>query len=141
MRPTSEISGVSGSKALKVILVSLVVINLKMFSVAPNLQTQDGIIIRMLKSFPYKDRHRVLWKYVVPLISTRPGTKEVFSNISSGLARLTRSGRCYNPEELEKRRKEIGKSTAEPVRNRVTIEEARQLRFYLSIVAILRCPP
>ena len=27
---------------------------------------------------------------------------------------------------LEKRRKEIGKGTAEPVRNRVTIEEAKE---------------
>ena len=36
------------------------------------------------------------------------------------------SGRCYTPEEIEKRRKEIGKSTAKPVRNRFIIEEAKE---------------
>ena len=35
-------------------------------------------------------------------------------------------GRCYSPEELEKRRKEIGKGTAEPIRNWVTTEEAEE---------------
>ena len=81
----------------------------------------------MPKPFPYKDSHHVLWKYVVTLISTWTGKEEVCSNISSVLARLTRSGRFYTSEELEKRRKEIGKSTADPVRNRVTIEEADEL--------------
>ena len=46
--------------------------------------------------------------------------------ISSGLSGLTRSGRCYTSEELEKRRKEIGKGTVEPVRNIVTTEEAKE---------------
>ena len=36
------------------------------------------------------------------------------------------SGRCYTPEELEKRTKEIGKGTIEPVRNRVTTEEGEE---------------
>ena len=102
------------------------VINLKMFSIAPNLQTQEGIIIRLPKLFPYKDSHHVPWKYDVFLISTRIGKEEVCSNISSGLFGLTRSGRCHTLEELEKRRKEIGKNTATPVRNRVTTEEARE---------------
>jgi len=43
-----------------------------------------------------------------------------------GLSRLTKSGRCYTPKELEKRRKEIDKSTAEPVKNRVTTKEAEE---------------
>ena len=69
----------------------------------------------------------------MPLISTRTGKEEVYSNISSGLSRLTRSsslsrltrsGHYYTPEELEKRRKEIGGGTVEPVRDRVTTEEA-----------------
>ena len=60
------------------------------------------------------------------LISTRTGKEEVCSNISSGLADLTRSGRCYTPKELEKRRKEIGKSIVELVKNRVTTEEAEE---------------
>ena len=58
------------------------------------------------------------------LISTQTEKDEICSNISSGLSGLTRSGRYYTPEELEKRRKEIGKGTAEPVRNRVTTKEA-----------------
>ena len=60
------------------------------------------------------------------LISSLIGREEVCSNISSGLAGLTRSGRCYTPKELEKVRKEIGKGTAEPVRNKVTTEEVEE---------------
>ena len=56
-KPASGISGVSNSKALEAILPSLVVINT--FSIEPNLQTQEGVIINMLKPFPYKDSHRV----------------------------------------------------------------------------------
>jgi len=78
------------------------VINLKMSFIAPNLQTQEGVIIRMLKSFPYEDSHCVPWKYDVSLISTRTEKEEVCSNISSGLSGLTRSGYCYTPKELEK---------------------------------------
>ena len=80
----------------------------------------------MPKPFPYKDSHRVPWKYNVTLISTRTGEKEACSNISSSLAKLTRSGWFYTLEELEKRMKEIGKSTVEQVKNRVTTEEAEE---------------
>ena len=104
-----------------------------MFSIAPNLQTQEVVIIRMLKSFPYEDSHHVPWKYDVSLISTRIEKEEVYSNISSGLFGLTRSGRCYTLEELEKRRKEIGKGIAEPVRNRVITKEAEE---FLEIIKI-----
>ena len=57
---------------------------------------------------------------------TRIEREEVCSNISSSLSGLTRSGRCYTLEELEKRRKEIGKGTTELVRSRVMIEEAKE---------------
>ena len=107
-------------------LPSPMVINPKTFSIAPNLQTQEGVIIRMPKPFPYEDSHHVLWKYAVPLISIRTGKEEVCSNISSSLSGLTKSGRCYTFEELEKKRKEMGKGTAEPVRNRVTTKEAEE---------------
>ena len=90
-----------------------------MFSLVPNLQTQEGVVICMPKPIPYKDIHSVPWNYDVTLISTRAGKEEVCSNISSGLSGLTRSGRCYTFEELENRRKEIGKSTAKLVRNSV----------------------
>ena len=60
------------------------------------------------------------------LISTCTGKEEVCSNVSSRLARLTRNGQCYTLEELEKKRKELGKGTAELVRNRVTTEEAEE---------------
>lgn len=76
-------------KASEVALPSLVIISLKMFSLVPNLQTQEGLIIRMPKPFPYKDNHRVLWKYDMTLISTRIGKEKVCSNVSSGLFGLT----------------------------------------------------
>ena len=120
------ISQVSSSKALEAMLPCLVVINLKKFSIALDLQTQEGVIICMLKPFPYEDSHHVPWKYDVSFIYTRTGKEEVCSNISSGLSRLTRSGCCYTPEELEKRRKEVSKGTAEPIRNRVTTKEAEE---------------
>ena len=44
-KPSIGISGVSGSKAIKAILPSLVVINPKTFSITPNLQTQECVII------------------------------------------------------------------------------------------------
>ena len=43
-KPASGISRVSNLKALKAILPSLVVINSKTFSIAPNFQTQEGVI-------------------------------------------------------------------------------------------------
>ncbi|KAK9998177.1 hypothetical protein SO802_017780 [Lithocarpus litseifolius] len=42
------------------------------------------------------------------------------------LSRLIKSGQCYTPEELEKRRKEIGKGRVEPIRNMGTTEEAKE---------------
>ena len=80
----------------------------------------------MPKPLPYKDSHCVPWKYDVTLISTRTRKEKAFSKISLGLARLTKSDWFYTPEELEKRRKEIGKSTTKPGRNRVTTEEAEE---------------
>ena len=91
-KPASGISGVPGLKAFEAILLSPVVINSRMFSIAPNLQTQEGVIIRMSKLFPYEDSHHVPWKYDVSLISTRIRKEEVCSNISSGLFGLIRSG-------------------------------------------------
>ena len=69
-RPVSRISRVSGSKALEAMLPSLVVIYPKTFFIAPNLQTQEGVIICISKSFPYEDSHHIPWKYDVSLIST-----------------------------------------------------------------------
>ena len=125
-KPASGVTGVACLKALEAILPTVVVINPKTFSIMPNLQTQAGVIILMPKPFPYKDSHRIPWKYDVSLISTRTKKEEACSNISSGLFGFTRSGYCYTPEVLEKRRKEIGKGEAEPVRNRVTTEEAEE---------------
>ena len=60
------------------------------------------------------------------LICTRTEKEEISSNISLGLSGLTRSGRCYTFEELEKRRKEIGKGTTKLVRSKVTTKEAEE---------------
>ena len=99
-KPALGISRVSSSKALEAILPNLVVINPKTFSMAPNLQTQEGVIICMPKPFPYEDSHRVPWKYNMSLISTRTGKEKVYPNISSGLSGLTMSSHCYTLEEL-----------------------------------------
>ncbi|KAK9986699.1 hypothetical protein SO802_031650 [Lithocarpus litseifolius] len=103
-------SRTSSPKALEVALPSLIIIGLKMFSLAPNLWTQEGMVIRMPKPFPYKDSRCDLWKYDVTLISTRTGKEDVCSNISSGLAGLTRIGRCYTLEELEKGGKRLSRA-------------------------------
>ena len=50
--------------------------------------------------------------------------EEVVGNLTSGLGGITRSGRCYTPEELEKRRKEIGKTAEDPVKTKVAEDEA-----------------
>uniref|UniRef100_A0A2N9HNC7 Uncharacterized protein n=1 Tax=Fagus sylvatica TaxID=28930 RepID=A0A2N9HNC7_FAGSY len=55
----------------------------------------------------------------------KPKTKEeVVGNLTSGLGGITRSGRCYTPEELEKRRKEAGKAVEDPTKTKATEEEA-----------------
>uniref|UniRef100_A0A2N9HYS4 Reverse transcriptase domain-containing protein n=2 Tax=Fagus sylvatica TaxID=28930 RepID=A0A2N9HYS4_FAGSY len=41
-------------------------------------------------------------------------------NLSSGLGGITRSGRCYTSEELEKRRKELGKAVEDPLKKKIT---------------------
>ena len=105
------ISEAFGPKAFEAALPSPVIIGSKMFSLAPNLQTQEGEVICLPKPFPYKDSHRIPWKYDVTLISSRNRKEEACFNIFSGLDRLTRSGQCYTLEELKKIRKEIGKST------------------------------
>uniref|UniRef100_A0A2N9I3I8 Uncharacterized protein n=1 Tax=Fagus sylvatica TaxID=28930 RepID=A0A2N9I3I8_FAGSY len=68
------------------------------------------------------------WNYGMKVISTReskPKTKEeVVGNLTSGLGGITRSGRCYTPEELEKRRKEAGKAVEDPTKTKATEEEA-----------------
>ena len=56
-------------KALEAALPSPVTIGPKTFSLVPNLHTQEGMVICMLKPFAYKDSHRVPWKYDVILIS------------------------------------------------------------------------
>ena len=70
LKSIQGIYGAPSPKTLEVALPSQVIIGLKMFSLAPNLQTQEGLVIRMSKPFPYKDSHRVPWKYDVTLIST-----------------------------------------------------------------------
>uniref|UniRef100_A0A2N9F6L7 Integrase catalytic domain-containing protein n=1 Tax=Fagus sylvatica TaxID=28930 RepID=A0A2N9F6L7_FAGSY len=62
------------------------------------------------------------------VISTREGKpkteEEVVGNLASGLGGITRSGRCYTPEELERRRKEIGKAAEDPAKTMAAEDEA-----------------
>ena len=90
--PIKGISEAPSPKALEAALPSLVFIDSKIFSLVPNLQTQEGMVIHLLKPFPYKDSHRVPWKYNVTFITIKARKKEVCTNVSSSLSRLTKSG-------------------------------------------------
>ena len=92
-RPILGIFGVLNSKALEATLSSPIMISVKMLSIVPNLQTQEDVIIRIPKPFPYQDSHHVPWKYKVSLISTQTRKEEICSNISLGLSELTRPNR------------------------------------------------
>uniref|UniRef100_A0A2N9F6R6 Uncharacterized protein n=1 Tax=Fagus sylvatica TaxID=28930 RepID=A0A2N9F6R6_FAGSY len=62
---------------------------------------------------------------VISIREGKPETEEeVVGNLTSGLSGITRSGRCYTPEELEKRRKEIGKVVEDPTKTKAAEEEA-----------------
>ena len=100
-RSIQGISKAHSPKALEAALPSPVIIGLKMFSLAPNLRTQEGLVIRMPKPFLYKDSHHAPWKYDVTLISTRTGKEEICSNVSSSLAKLIRSRQCYTPGVID----------------------------------------
>uniref|UniRef100_A0A2N9HG88 G-patch domain-containing protein n=1 Tax=Fagus sylvatica TaxID=28930 RepID=A0A2N9HG88_FAGSY len=87
-----------------------------------------SVVIQVPRPFPYQDSKKIPWNYGMKVISTResqPKTKEeVVGNLTSGLGGITRSGRCYTPEELEKRRKEAGKAVEDPVKTKAAEEEA-----------------
>jgi hypothetical protein len=87
-----------------------------------------SVVIQVPQPFPYQDSKKIPWNYGMKVISTResqPKTKEeVVGNLTSGLGGITRSGRCYTPEELEKRRKEAGKTVEDPVKTKAAEEEA-----------------
>jgi hypothetical protein len=87
-----------------------------------------SVVIQVPQPFPYQDSKKIPWNYGMKVISTResqPKTKEeVVGNLTSGLGGITRSGRCYTPEELEKRRKEAGKAVEDPVKTKAAEEEA-----------------
>jgi hypothetical protein len=87
-----------------------------------------SVVIQVPQPFPYQDDKRVPWNYGMKIISTREGKpqteEEVVGNLTSGLRGITRSGRCYTPEELEKRRKEIGKTVEDPVKTKAAEDEA-----------------
>uniref|UniRef100_A0A2N9H3M1 Uncharacterized protein n=1 Tax=Fagus sylvatica TaxID=28930 RepID=A0A2N9H3M1_FAGSY len=87
-----------------------------------------SVVIQVPQPFPYQDSKKIPWNYGMKVISTResqPKTKEeVVGNLTSGLGGITRSGRCYTPEELEKRRKEAGKAVEDPTKTKAAEEEA-----------------
>uniref|UniRef100_A0A2N9GA71 Integrase catalytic domain-containing protein n=1 Tax=Fagus sylvatica TaxID=28930 RepID=A0A2N9GA71_FAGSY len=87
-----------------------------------------SVVIQVPQPFPYHDNKRVPWNYGMKIISTREDKpkieEEVVGNLTSGLGGITRSGRCYTPEELEKRRKEIGKTVEDPAKTKVAEDEA-----------------
>jgi hypothetical protein len=97
-------------------------------STVQSLEKVPSIVIQVPQPFPYQDDKRVPWNYGMKVISTREGKpkmeEEVVGNLTSGLGGITRSGRCYTPEELEKRRKEIGKAVEDPAKTKAAEDEA-----------------
>uniref|UniRef100_A0A2N9FB32 RNA-directed DNA polymerase n=1 Tax=Fagus sylvatica TaxID=28930 RepID=A0A2N9FB32_FAGSY len=87
-----------------------------------------SVVIQVPQPFPYQDSKRIPWNYGMKVISTREGKpkteEKVVGNLTSGLGGITRSGRCYTPEELEKRRKEAGKAVEDPAKTKAAEEEA-----------------
>jgi hypothetical protein len=88
----------------------------------------SSVVIQVPQPFPYQDSKRIPWNYGMKVISIREGKpkteEEAVGNLTSGLGGITRSGRCYTPEELEKRRKEIGKTVEDPTKTKAAEEEA-----------------
>uniref|UniRef100_A0A2N9IA67 Uncharacterized protein n=1 Tax=Fagus sylvatica TaxID=28930 RepID=A0A2N9IA67_FAGSY len=79
--------------------------------------------------FPYQDDKRVPWNYGMKVISTREGKPktEEESGWEPHVRDLVGSlgvVRCYTPEELEKRRKEMGKAVEDPVKTKAAEDEA-----------------
>jgi hypothetical protein len=87
-----------------------------------------SVVIQVPQPFPYQDNKRVPWNYGMKVISTREGKpkteEEVVGNLTTGFGGITRSGRCYTPEELEKKRKEMGKAVEDPVKTKAAEDEA-----------------
>ena len=87
-----------------------------------------SVMIQVPQPFPYQYNKRVPWNYGMKVISTRKGKpkteEEVVGNLTSGLGGITRSGRCYTREELERRRKEMGKTVEDPTKTKATDDEA-----------------
>ena len=67
----------------------------------------SNVTIQLPRPFVYKNDCQVPWNYNMQIVTTR-GTEykleeaEV-NNLSLGLGGITRSGRCYTSEELEKK--------------------------------------
>ena len=105
-----------------------VVLQTATVSVVQSLEKVPSTVIQVPQPFPYQYNKRVPWNYGMKVISTwegKPKTKEeVAGNLASGLGGITRSGRCYTPEELERRRKEIGKAVEEPAKTKAAEDEA-----------------
>ena len=99
-----------------------VVLQTATVSTVQSLEKVSSVMIQVPQPFPYQDNKRVPWNYGMKVISTRevkPKTEEkVVGNLTSGLGGITRSGRCYTSEELEKRRKEMGKAVEDPVKKK-----------------------
>uniref|UniRef100_A0A2N9HXE1 Uncharacterized protein n=1 Tax=Fagus sylvatica TaxID=28930 RepID=A0A2N9HXE1_FAGSY len=87
-----------------------------------------SVIIQLPQSFQYKDNNKVPWNYRMQFITTwenKPKIEEgEVGNLTLGFMGIIRSGKCYTLKELEKRRKEMGKTTEDPTRTKAAEEEA-----------------
>ncbi len=60
-------------------------------------------------------------------------------NLSSGLGGITRSGKCYTSEELEKRRKELGTAVKDPLKKKITEGEVEDFLRIIKNTEYMQC--
>ena len=98
-----------------------------MISKVKSQEKNPSVIIQLPQSFQHKDNKKVPWNYGMQVIATRENKSKIeerkVGNLTSGFEGITKSGRCYTPEELEKRRKKMGKAIEDLTRAKLAKEE------------------
>ena len=91
-----------------------------------DLVPEPVVTIKVPLPFPYKDNKAVPWNYTCQIIANEKLVQEDTSDIA-GVGGITRSGRCYSPESLEKSKieKEKDKVCSEKYLEPATKEEPK----------------
>ena len=87
----------------------------------------EPIVILTPSSFPYESDKAVPWNYEAKVMN--PAKTEPVANIA-GVGGMTRSGRCYTPEELERRRGTlVGEDIVEGTHRKEPVTDAEVAEF------------